>query len=294
MHRSPREACAARRAPRRRRRRASRPSGRRRPGAGEQVGGLRRPRPACGGPGRAGSPTPRARRRRRARRPAAAAARCSVAASCGAVSAARRTSTDSTGLALCGIVDEPPPRRPRPARRSRGATSSARRWRSAPQASVQPTSASPSRVTGARVVCHGRGSSPSRRRSRPSSHDRGAGSPAAAAASVPAAPPNWRQVAAEVVVRVEHRRQPGGDPEAEGGRDRVLGERARDHRGVAVRARRARRAARRPVQVAAQVGARPPQAISISADVDDVLAGQPAVQPPAGRRSARAAGRPAG
>ena len=39
-----------------------------------------------------------------------AAARCRVAASCGVVRAARRTSTDSTGLALCGIVDEPPPR----------------------------------------------------------------------------------------------------------------------------------------------------------------------------------------
>ena len=38
-----------------------------------------------------------------------AAARCRVAASWGVVSAARRTSTESTGLALCGIDDEPPP-----------------------------------------------------------------------------------------------------------------------------------------------------------------------------------------
>ncbi len=38
-----------------------------------------------------------------------AAARCRVAASWGVVSAARRTSVESTGLALCGMVDEPPP-----------------------------------------------------------------------------------------------------------------------------------------------------------------------------------------
>ena len=40
---------------------------------------------------------------------ASAAARCSVAASCGAVSAARRMSTEATGFCLCGMVDEPPP-----------------------------------------------------------------------------------------------------------------------------------------------------------------------------------------
>ena len=58
---------------------------------------------------RAASPTPRASAPSARSSTCSAAARCRVAASCGVVSAARRTSTDSIGLALWGIVDEPPP-----------------------------------------------------------------------------------------------------------------------------------------------------------------------------------------
>ena len=49
-----------------------------------------------------------ASRRRVARRPSSAAARWSWAARPGAARAARRTSTESTGLAFCGIVEDPP------------------------------------------------------------------------------------------------------------------------------------------------------------------------------------------
>ena len=76
---------------------------------GEQVGGLGRRRPRCGAAGsrsvaHSACQAPSARSST-----ASAAARCRVAASCGVVSAARRTSTERTGLALCGIVDDPPP-----------------------------------------------------------------------------------------------------------------------------------------------------------------------------------------
>ena len=83
-----------------------------------------------------------------------AAARCRVAASWGVVSAARRTSAERTGLALCGMVDDPPP-----APSDSSPTSGRPRARTSPairpQASVQVTAASPSRVTVARDVCHG-------------------------------------------------------------------------------------------------------------------------------------------
>ena len=72
----------------------------------------------------------------------------------GLLSAVRRTSAESTGFALCGIVDDAPPAPSASSPisgRLRVRTSVAMR----PQASVQPVAASPSRVTVDRVVCHG-------------------------------------------------------------------------------------------------------------------------------------------
>ena len=85
-----------------------------------------------------------------------AAQRCRVAASSGVVSAARRTSTDSTGLALWGMDDEPPPRpsESSPISGRLSSSTSRARW---PQASVAGTRASPARVIGRRWVCQDEG-----------------------------------------------------------------------------------------------------------------------------------------
>ena len=81
-------------------------------------------------------------------------AECRVAASAGAARAARRTSTGSVGLALCGIVDEPPPDPSRSSPTS-GRPSASTSRATCPHASVAVTTASPTRVSGAREVCQG-------------------------------------------------------------------------------------------------------------------------------------------
>ncbi len=85
--------------------------------------------------------------------------------------------------------------------------------------------------------------------------------------------------AGEVVVRVEHRRQPRGHPEAERRRHRVLGQGPRDHRGVAVDAGETGEPLDDRGEITAYVGhgggGHPHQR-----RVDDVLAGQSPVQPP--------------
>ena len=124
---------------------------------GDQLGGLGRGRDAPAPAAGAAPATRRARRRRAARRRPERRRGAAARASCGACSAAARTSTASTGLRLCGIVDEPP--RPAPAprgpRRSRAGQQQHVGGDATPSASVQATRASPIRVTGARLVCHG-------------------------------------------------------------------------------------------------------------------------------------------
>ena len=131
-----------------------------------------------------------------------AAARCSVAASCGVVRAARRTSTDSTGLALLRHRRRAAAGCPRRARRSRDATCTSTSLAIRAHASVQPTRASPSRVIGRA------GRVPARhadRRLATELDDRGAGAGGPAELVGEGQP-------GEVVVRVEHRRQPGRRP----------------------------------------------------------------------------------
>ena len=95
-----------------------------------------------------------------------AAARCRVEASGGPVSAARRISTESTGLFFCGMVDEPPPL-PSASSAISGRDSVATSVAIRPYASMQPTRASPAAVITLREVCHGTaGASPSALRDR--------------------------------------------------------------------------------------------------------------------------------
>ena len=124
------------------------------------------------------------------------AARCRVEASGGPVSAARRISTESTGLCFCGMVDEPPPP-PSASSAISGRDSVATSAAIRPYASVQPTRASPTAVTMLREVCHGTaGASPSALATDSTSrHDTcaGSGNPqrrarSVDAASVPAVP----------------------------------------------------------------------------------------------------------
>ena len=126
-----------------------------------------------------------------------AAARCRVEASGGPVSAARRISTESTGLFFCGMVDEPPPL-PSASSAISGRDSVATSVAIRPYASMQPTRASPAAVITLREVCHGTaGASPSALPTHSTSrHDTRAGSvsprsraSSVDAARVPAAPP---------------------------------------------------------------------------------------------------------
>ncbi len=117
-----------------------------------------------------------------------AAARCKVAANIGVVSAARRTSTDNTGLALSGIVDDGPPAASDSSPisgRDRVSTSLAIR----PQASVQRTRASPARVTVLRTVCQAGASARPRSPASRARAASGSSPSSTAAAIVPAAPP---------------------------------------------------------------------------------------------------------
>ena len=90
-----------------------------------------------------------------------AAQRCKVAASRGVVRAARRIRTDSTGLALCGMDDDPPPRASESSPISGRLSSRTSRAR-CPQTSVVATRTSPARVTGRRWVCQDGDGSPVR------------------------------------------------------------------------------------------------------------------------------------
>jgi hypothetical protein len=120
-----------------------------------------------------------------------AAAVCRVAASGPAVSAARRISTERTGLFFCGIVEDlpPSPSASSPISGRLPVATSVAIW---PQASQQVTSASPMRVTVERVVCHGgAGANRSAAASRSLRAIAPSTDPASsvAAARVPAAPP---------------------------------------------------------------------------------------------------------
>ena len=182
------------------------------------------PRRRWCGPACAARPTRRARRRRSARRPRRPRRRCSVAASGGAVRAARRISTGSTGLLLCGMVEEP-------------ATATLGELADLGPASTsdvvgemspgveQVTSASPVRVSRRpRGVPRTGRRQP---RARPQRVDSASGarrpSPASSvvAASVPAAPPTWTAGSAQRghdVGGVEHAGQPAGGLQPEGDR----------------------------------------------------------------------------
>ena len=211
-----------------------------------------------------------------------AAATCSVAASCGAASAARRTRMERAGLRLCGIVDEPPPSPSASSPisgRDRVSTSFAIR----PHASVQPTAASPIRVTGARDVCQGsEGARPSVSASR-SRAAAGSSPSSTTAARVPAAPPSCtgNDERHQVVIGVEDRRQPARDLEPERRRHGVLGQGPRDHRRGPMRLGEVGQQADLRPQLATYRGDRVPQQHH-QRGVDDVLAGEAAVHPAGG------------
>ena len=178
-------------------------------------------------PGCAGSPTRRARRR---------PARSSTGVGGGDVQGRRRArarparpggpARTRTGLALCGIVDEPPPARPRRARRSRGGDRVSTSVAIRPHASVQRTSASPSRVTGAARRCatarrrqaeRAASSSASSAATRDGSPSRRARPARRSAARVPAAPPSCTgrgRAPRQVVVRRRGRRSASPPPSA--------------------------------------------------------------------------------
>ena len=206
----------------------------------------------------------------------------------GAVSAARRISTDSTGLRLV-----------RHGRRAAAAAPSASSpisvllpvatslamW---PQASQQLTSASPMRVTGAAWCATGWRPRDRRRTANASRRPSAAsGEPASsvAAARVPAAPPACAgrgATAARMSAASSTPDEPVGHLRADGARQRRLGQGAGEHRCVLVGLRPARpaRAPARRVRLG-QRDIRVAQA-QHQRGVDDVLAGQPAVQPPGG------------
>ena len=221
--------CGSRRAGPRRQRRRAPPSPPGRPRAtrpAPRPATRRRPTAPAGAAARAtrcATRRPAARRRR-------AEARWSWAASCGACSAALRTRTLSTGLRLCGIVEEPPRPAAAPSRSSpiSGRDSEATSVATTPSASVVAQRAA-DLVTGPRRVCHGR---PGQRR--PSSSAKGRATAAgsvvsASSASVPAAPPHCTGSVAGPRRR-RRRRVDRGEPlrglQAEGGGHGVLGERA--------------------------------------------------------------------
>ena len=220
---------------------------------------------------------------------ASAAARCTVAASWGVVSAVRRTSTDSTGLALCGIVDDPPPlpsdSSPTSGRQS--SSTSPARW---PQASVQVTAASARRVSGERVVCQGgrgaRSSACTTCCATAADVATGSGwvdASSTVAARVPAAPPSWAGKDSASTVSTASR-TPVSQPAALS--PKVVGTacwvRVRATIGVA-RCSSTRPASRR--RLPGEVGADRSEGVADGEEqggVDHVLAGEAAVQP-AGR-----------
>ncbi len=148
-----------------------------------------------------------------------AAQRCRVAVSRGVVRAARRIRTESTGLALCGMDDDPPPR-PSESSPISGRLSSRTSRARCPQASVVATRASPARVIGRRWVCQeGTASSPSRSANRGRVLRRADGT----------ADLDREGEACEVGQRLLQTGPPAGDLVAEGDRQRPLRERAADH-----------------------------------------------------------------
>ena len=195
-------------------------------------------RPRCGGRASAGSPTRRARRRPARSSTLGRGEVQGGGRARGAASAARRTSTDSTGLRLCGIVDDPPRPPPR-ARRARAISGrrqgQRRRSRSARTRRCSATSASPTRVSGARRgVPRRRGAQAERgataldqlERARPGVGSRRAGELGGAGQGAGGAAELHRQPASagQVVGGVEHAGQPGRGLEPERDRDGVLGQ----------------------------------------------------------------------
>ena len=207
------------------------------PQPGEQVGGLRRPRRACAGPGRAASPTRRASRRRRVRRPAA---RRPGAGSprAGAWSARPGGSAPTAPGSACR-------HRRRPAAGALGELADLGPGQDEDVVGDPPAGvgAADQRVAEpgdrARVSCARRGT-PRRRRCPPELDDRRAGCRPAAAELHAGTSSRARSSPASRTAGqpARRRRQP------EGGRHGVLGQGARDHRGVAG-ARSARPASRR-------------------------------------------------
>ena len=170
-----------------------------------------------------------------------AAARCSCAACPGAARAARRISTESTGLAFCGIVEDPP--RPSTAGSASSAISGRASRRTSlamwPIASVARTSASAYRVRGARLVCQE--GARSRCRIRAVSATRNSAASESPASSVDrcegaggAAELHREAQRAQVVTGVEDSLEPLRSLEPEGDRYGVLGERAAGHQVASV------------------------------------------------------------
>ena len=223
------------------------------------------------------------------------------------VSAARRTSTDSTGLALCGIVDDPPPAALGRARRSRAgdrvSTSLAIRAPgvgAAHQRVAEPGDGRPGGVPG-RPWREAERAATWSRSARSADRVRRAAASSTAAASVPAAPPSWTGQGQRRRRSSYASRTPVSQPAAL--RPNVVGTAC----WVRVRATIGRRAVLlgqagergRPGRASsARIAATASRAQQHQRGVDDVLAGQAAVQPRGPRRvasrAARAAARPAG
>ena len=188
----------------------------------------------------------------------------------GAASAARRISTDSTGLAFCGIVDEPPRRRPRARRARRSRVAPAVRTSLAMwplRVGAARTSASAMPGDGARLVCHGGAAVRPRARAgrlRPRGTCAASGVAGELGERRRACPQHRRAAPAsrsdaQVVTRVEHALQPPRRLEPEGDRDGVLGQRPAGHQRRRGGRRRARRA--QPT-CAVELGPRPARGVA--------------------------------
>ena len=262
-----------------------------------------------GGPRCARCPIRHARRRRAVRRwPAPRRCAGSPPAAVRIV-AARRMKMDNTGFRLCGIDDDPPAALRRAGSlsspisgRARVTTSEAIR----PQESVQPTNASAAAVTGVRVVCQGNRTSKPKvvavLCTRPVETSAGSAAPVSSvansvvAANVPAAPPIWMgsTSADSPLEGVDDAVQPAGRLRAECGGRRVLGEGARHHGRGPVRLWRVRISVEICSASCAMSCSDDAAHAEHQAGVQDVLAGESAMDPrrDGRRRPAAAAGRP--